>query len=32
VFAEGFVSLVAYNFSAGAPRKLADDERTWLAA
>ena len=30
VFAEGFVSLVAYDFSIKAPRKLSLDERTWL--
>jgi acyl-CoA thioester hydrolase len=32
VFAEGFVSLVAYSFSSGAPRKLSDDERAWLTS
>jgi len=32
VFAEGFVSLVAYDFDRGAPRKLTDDERQWLNA
>lgn len=32
VFAEGFVSLVAYDFSTGAPRKLSEDERGWLSA
>jgi acyl-CoA thioesterase FadM len=31
VFAEGFVALVTYNFTTGAPRKLSDDERAWLA-
>jgi len=31
-FANGFVSLVAYDFAAGFPRKLTDDERQWLAA
>jgi acyl-CoA thioester hydrolase len=30
VFASGFVSLVAYDFSRGAPRRLSPDERTWL--
>ena len=30
VFAEGFVALVTYNFSTGAPRKLSADERSWL--
>jgi len=30
VFAEGFVSLVAYNFESKAPRKLSADEREWL--
>ncbi len=32
VFAEGFVSLVAYDFTSGAPRKLSADERGWLSA
>ena len=32
IFASGFVSLVAYDFAAGVPRKLVDDERQWLAA
>jgi acyl-CoA thioesterase FadM len=32
VFAKGFVSLVAYDFGRGAPRKLTDDERQWLDA
>jgi acyl-CoA thioester hydrolase len=32
VFAKGFVSLVAYDFDRGAPRKLTDDERQWLNA
>ena len=32
VFAEGFVSLVAYDFSTSAPRKLSEDERGWLSA
>jgi hypothetical protein len=26
------VSLVAYDFGRGAPRKLTDDERQWLDA
>ena len=30
VFAEGFVALVTYNFTTGAPRKLSEDERAWL--
>ena len=30
VFAEGFVSLVAYDFATAAPRKLSADERQWL--
>lgn len=30
VFAEGFVALVTYNFTTGAPRKLSEDERSWL--
>jgi len=30
VFAEGFVSLVAYDFRIQAPRKLSPDERAWL--
>jgi len=32
VYAEGFVSLVAYDFTLGSPRKLSDDERSWLTA
>lgn len=32
VFAEGFVSLVTYDFSTGAPRKLSEEEREWLSA
>ena len=32
VFAEGFVSLVAYDFATGAPRKLTADERQWLSS
>jgi acyl-CoA thioesterase FadM len=32
VFAEGFVSLVAYDFATGAPRKLNPDEREWLGS
>ena len=31
VYAEGFVALVTYNFSTGAPRKLSSDERGWLS-
>jgi acyl-CoA thioester hydrolase len=31
VFAEGFVALVAYDFSKKAPRKLSPDERGWLS-
>jgi acyl-CoA thioester hydrolase len=31
-FAEGYVSLVAYNFATGSPRKLSADERAWLSA
>jgi acyl-CoA thioester hydrolase len=30
VYAEGFVALVTYNFTTGAPRKLSSDERAWL--
>lgn len=30
VYAEGFVALVTYNFTTGAPRKLSEDERAWL--
>ena len=30
VYAEGFVALVTYNFTIGAPRKLSSDERAWL--
>jgi len=30
VFAEGFVSIVAYDFATAAPRKLSADERQWL--
>ena len=32
VFAEGFVALVTYNFTTGAPRKLSEDERAWLTS
>ena len=32
VFAEGFVSLVAYDFATAAPRKLTADERQWLSS
>ena len=32
VFAEGFVSLVTYSFEKGAPRRLSDPEREWLAS
>jgi acyl-CoA thioester hydrolase len=31
VFAEGFVSLVAYDFEATRPRKLTPPEREWLS-
>ena len=30
VYAEGFVALVTYDFTIGAPRKLSSDERAWL--
>ena len=30
VYSEGFVALVTYNFTTGAPRKLSSDERAWL--
>ena len=30
VFDVGFVALVRYNFTNGAPRKLSEDERAWL--
>ncbi|MFM1953706.1 MAG: hypothetical protein RL187_915, partial [Actinomycetota bacterium] len=30
VFAEGFVALVTYSFESGSPRRLSEDERSWL--
>ena len=32
VYADGFVALVTYNFTTGAPRKLSSDERAWLTS